>query len=361
MLIINPGPNLEFLIHDLRKKMMHTSKIAKAIAAAAGSLTAGLLAVTPAYAYKVNDYLDINGKVFADWSSVSGNPTTAEDDAASGFHLNRAYFEVRAKPTEEDMIRITLDQKTSDGNVFVKYAYWQHEYSEAATIKVGQNQTPLVDYIQTELWGHRYVQKTFTDYFGAQTSSDLGVSVLGKAGDSFDYYVSMMNGEGYTHKTDGAGYAFMGRVEWHASGAHVGLFGHTEKDHAGITGYDPTRAEVYAWWKNDMVQIGGQYLTADDGDYAKTAGNTAKFKDGKGYNVLANIKVPAMGDKTTAFVRYDSMDEKDTGYDHTLSIAGVEFEAAKGVMMAVDYQSDDKGTPGSKSLDTIGVHGQFKF
>jgi hypothetical protein len=55
------------------------------------------------------------------------------------------------------------------------------------------------------------------------------------------------------------------------------------------------------------------------------------------------------------------MDAKDTGDDHTLTVAGIEFEAAKGVMLAVDYQSDDKGTVGSKAVDTIGVHSQFKF
>ena len=110
-----------------------------------------------------------------------------------------------------------------------------------------------------------------------------------------------------------------------------------------------------------MFQIGGQFLKADDGDYADQAGNTAKFNDGQGYNVLANVKIPAMGDKTTAFVRYDSMDAKDTGDDHTLTIAGIEFAAAKGVMMAVDYQSDDEGTPGSDPVNTIGIHSQFKF
>ncbi|MCG6937639.1 MAG: hypothetical protein LJE83_05630 [Gammaproteobacteria bacterium] len=332
-----------------------------AIATAVASLAAGLLAATPAYAIKVNDNLEVNGKVFANWVSVDGKSTSAADDAASGFHFDRAYFEVRGKLTKEDMVRITLDQKAPDGQVFVKYAYWQHKYSDAFKIKVGQNHTPLVDYIQTEMWGHRYVQKTFSDYYGAQTSSDLGVSALGKGGNSFDYYVSVMNGEGYTHTTDGAGYALMGRAEWHGAGAHIGVFGHSETDRSGITGYDPTRAEIYAWWENDAFMIGGQYLEADDGDYAKTTGTTAKFKDGTGYNVLANIKVPAMGPKTTIFARYDSMDEMDTGNDHTLTIAGIEFEAAKGVMLAVDYQSDDPGTTGSKSVDMIGVHGQFKF
>ena len=331
-----------------------------AIATAVGSLAAGFLVTTPAYAVKINDNLEVNGTVFANWISVDSNNSTA-DDAASGFHFDRAYFEARGKLTPEDMVRITLDQKAVDGSVFVKYAYWQHKYSDAATIKVGQNHTPLVDYLQTELWRHRYVQKTFTDYFGAQTSSDLGVSVLGKAGDSFDYYVSAMNGEGYTHTPDGAGYALMARAEWHGAGAHVGLFGHSETDHGGTNGYDPTRGEIYAWWENDIFQIGGQYLSADDGDYADTAAGSSAFKDGTGYNVLTNIKVPAMGDKTTVFVRYDSIDKRDTSTDRTLTIAGIEFEAAKGVMLAVDYQSDDPGTAGSESTDTFGVHGQFKF
>jgi len=346
---------------------MHISKLARekmtfrktVIATAVGSLTAGLLAATPAYAVKVNDNLEVNGKVFANFLSVDGKSTSAADDAASGFHFDRAYFEVRGKLTKEDMVRITLDQKAADKSVFVKYAYWQHKYSDALKIKVGQNHTPLVDYLQTEMWGHRYVQKTFTDYYGAQTSSDLGISALGKGGDSFDYYVSVMNGEGYTKPTDGAGYALMGRAEWHGAGAHIGVFAHSETDRGGDASYDPTREVVYAWWENDMFLIGGQYLSADDGDIAKT--DTSKFKDGTGYNVLTNIKLPSMGKKTALFLRYDTMDIQDNGTDKTLTVAGIEFEAAKGVMLAVDYQSEDPGTANSKSVDTIGVHSQFKF
>lgn len=330
---------------------------------------AGLMTATPAYAVKVNDKLEVNAKIFSNFISVSGNaddtsttpvtPGSRIDDAASGFHFERAYFEIRGKLTKDDMVRITLDQKAADKQVFVKYAYWQHKYSDALKIKAGQHHTPLVDYLQTKLWGHRYVQKTFSDLYGAETSSDLGISAFGKASGNFSYHVSLMNGEGYTHKTDGAGYAILGRAEWHGAGVHIGVFGHSETDRSGIVGYDPTRADIYAWWSNKMFQIGGQYLSADDGDYAKTGGG--KFKDAKGYNVVANIKLPALGKKSTVFVRYDTMDERNTGDNHTFTIAGVELEAAKGVMVAIDYQSDDKGTPGSKTLNTIGAHAQFKF
>lgn len=316
-----------------------------------GALTAALaFAATPAQAYKVDDKLEVNGKVFANAIQVDGMATSAADDDASGFHFDRAYFETRYHADSDNMVRITLDQKVEDGSVFVKYAYWQRKLGPVK-IKVGQNHTPLVDYIQTEMWKHRYVAKTFTDAVGAETSSDLGVSVLGDAGDMFDYYLSLMNGEGYTHDPDGAGYAFEGRVEAHASGAHVGLYGHTETKRNGTDNYDPQREVVYAWWENGMVEIGGQYLMADDGSAATS------FDSGKGWNVLANVKLP-VGKKTTAFARYDTIDKKDTGTDQTLTIAGVEFEAGPGIMLAPNVQIADDGTD---TVTTVGVHGQFKF
>jgi len=338
-----------------------------AIAAAVSGIAAAFLVSAPAYAHKVNDNLEANVKVFANWVSVDGNtagtlggqPATGSqiDDRNSGFHFDRAYFEGRYHADDNNMVRVTLDQKAPDGSVFVKYAYWQHKFANGVKTKVGQNHTPLVDYLQTEMWGHRYIQKTFTDAVGAQTSSDLGVSVLGSAGDQVDYYVSLMNGEGYTHTTDGAGYAFSGRVEFHTAGAHVGLFGQSESDRAGNKNVDPQREVVYAWWENEQFRVGGQYLMADDGNKANAGVN---FDKGKGYNILANVKLP-MGTKTSAFARYDTIDALDTGTDATLTIVGVESEFAPGVMLALDYQSADPGTTNSDSVNTFGIHGQFKY
>ena len=339
--------------------LMGAKRSLRPLAALSGVAAVLAVGTTPAYAYHATDKLDVNGKVFANVISQSGAATSAADDAASGFHFDRAYFELRYKPDADNMVRITLDQKAPDGSVFVKYAYWQHKFNDAATLKAGQNHTPLVDYLQTDMWRHRYVQKTYTDFWGAETSSDLGVSVFGNGGESFDYYVSLMNGEGYTHTPNGAGYALEGRAEYHTNGLHVGLYGHSESKRNGTDNYDPTREVVYAWWENDTFQVGGQYMMADDGDYADTPAGAAAgtFNSGKGYNILANVKLP-MGKKTTAFVRYDTIDKRDTGTDQTLTIAGVEFEVAPGVMLAPAVQSEDDGTD---TITDIGVWGQYKF
>ena len=324
-----------------------------------GSVMAAIVASAPAHAYKVNDKLEIGAKIFANVVSVDGNSTAMEDDRKSGFHFDRTYFEARYHADASNMVRLTLDQKSADGNVFVKYAYWQHSLANGIKYKVGQNHTPLVDYLQTELWGHRYVAKTFTDEIKAQSSSDLGVSVLGGIGGNVDYYISLMNGEGYTNTPDGAGYAFMGRLEYHAQGLHVGLFGHSETDRGGEKYYDPTRTVLYAWWRNDLFQVGGQYLMADDGDAAR------HFNSAKGFNVVANVALSPMGSKARAFVRYDSVENDDSAVNsykgERLFIVGVESEFAHGIKLSLDYQSKDPRTPDTDWVNTIGVHGQFKF
>lgn len=315
-------------------------------AALSGVAASALMVAVPAHAYKVNDNLEVNGKVFTDWTSIE------DDDEGSGFHFTRAYYETRYHADADNMVRITLDQKEPDTTVFVKYAYWQHQLGGGHKIKVGQTHTPLVDYLQTKMWGHRYVAKTFTDAVKAQTSADLGVAVLGKVGENFEYDVSIMNGEGYTKTTDGNGYALRGRVEGKANGFHVGLFGHTESRRGGTKDYDPTREVLYAFYDNGQVRAGGQYLMADDGSGGST------FNDGTGYNVLVNVKLPTGETKSEAFARYDSVDPMDTGTDETLTVVGVEFEVAKGVKFAPNVQISDDGTT---SVTTYGVNGQLKF
>ncbi len=308
------------------------------------SLAAGMmLTAAPAHAYKVDDSLELKVKLFADWT------VAAKDDADAGFHNSRNYFEARKHLDNGDLVRLTLDTKANDQSTSLKYAYWQHKLNGNNKLKVGLHHTPLVDYYQNKVWGHRYVAKSFTDEIKAQTSSDAGVSLIGKTG-LVNYHVSIVNGEGYGHTMDGNGYAYAARVELATNGIKVGLFGYVESRHGGAVGPDRERYLGYLVYENDLFRVAGQYLTADDSD-------SVAFKDATGYNVLANVKLP-VGNKTVAFARYDSIDKQDNGTDSTLLIAGVEFEAAKGVTLAPTYKTKDTGTV---TEDTVAVYGRFKF
>ncbi|MBI5135744.1 MAG: hypothetical protein HZA24_00245 [Nitrospirae bacterium] len=322
---------------------------------AAGIAAAVALAATPAHAYKVSDTFEVNGKLFADWT------VSAEDDKNAGFHSTRNYFEVKAKVWEDDSVRITLDTKALESATGLKYAYWEHKINGSTKTRAGLHHTPLVDYDQEKVWGHRYVEKAFTDHVGAQTSSDSGVSLMGNALDKHvDYHLSIQNGEGYGHAADGNGYAYSGRVEYTTAGIHVGAFGYVETEHLKTAASGPTPAVFtpnrerylgYAYYQADAFEVGGQYLTANDSD-------ATKFNDGTGYSVQANVNLP-VGNKAVGFVRYDSMEYKDTDLDPTtLTVAGVEFAAAPGITLAPTYKNKDTGTA---TETTVAVYGQFKF
>ncbi len=335
----------------------------RAAAVAAGTAAALAIGTTPAHAYKLaNGEVELKGLAFVNFTSVDGNPAdpgppaltgSQVDDAASGFHVDRGYFEMRYHPEKSTTYRITLDTKGPDQDYFIKYAYAQIKIAgeNSHYIKFGLNHTPTVDYYQSDIWQHRYVAKTFVDDVGAYTSSDLGVSFLGEVADMVSYYVSLMNGEGYDKTPNGAGYAIEGRVEVHAAGARVGVHGQSESKRNGVDGYDPTREGVYAAYFGPWGNAAAEYLMADDGDAATS------FNDGTGYSGLVNVNLP-VGNNSKAFARYDSIDKKDTGTDQTLTIVGVETEANKNVMVAVDYQSRDTGTD---TINTVAVHAQIKI
>jgi hypothetical protein len=321
----------------------------KPLAALGGLAAALLVGAVPAQAYKINDQLELNAKIFAKW--VSGNDNTSSD----GFHVDRTYVEGRGHLQDGDTIRFTLDQKTDDATggankVFVKYAYWQHPLGGGASIKVGQNHTPMIDYDEEHFWGRRYVAPTFIDSIGADTSSDIGVSVLGKAGDMVDYYVSAMNGEGYQHTPDGRGYSFSGRIEAHAQGFHGGFYDITETRHGGVKDYDPQRELFYAFYDSDLFRLGGEYLMADNG-----SGNTT-FDSATGYNIQGQVKLPVAD--ATLFARYDSLDKTKTAKTATFTVAGVEFPVAKGVVVTPNVQATDTG---SNSTTLYLVSSEFKF
>jgi hypothetical protein len=323
-----------------------------------GAAAALLIGTTPAHAYKLADgEVELKGLAFLDFTQVDtgdNNDTTGVfDDAASGFHVTRGYFEMRYHPEKKTTYRITLDTKGPDQDYFVKYAYAQIKIAgeNSHYIKFGLHHTPVVDYYQTDMWRHRYVAKTFVDDIGVYTSSDLGVSVLGDVGEMFNYYVSLMNGEGYDKTPNGAGYAFEGRVEAKAAGARVGLHGMSNSKVAGVDTTDRTVYGVYAAYFAGFGNAAAEYVSADDDDQAT-------FDGGSGFSVLVNGNIPA-GTKTVAFGRYDSFKAMDVSGadDKTKFIVGIETEVQKGCSVAAAYTSTDPGGT-SDTESTFGVYAQ---
>src|SRR5437660_6472161 len=85
---------------------------------------------------------------------------------------------------------------TGRNTVFVKYAYYNHVVLPGLEVRIGQHQTPWIEY-EEHRWTYRYQGPIFTDQQNFQTSSDLGVSVLGTVlNKMMAYRVCIESGEG---------------------------------------------------------------------------------------------------------------------------------------------------------------------
>jgi hypothetical protein len=329
---------------------------------------------------------------------------------ANGFHFSRTYLNVRKYFENGDHFRLTLDQMlnnvggnntncngnvagsagkcneaapfglsgfagTGRNNTFVKYVYYEHVFMPGVQLRAGMHQTPWIEYEENR-WTYRYLFPTMVDQQGFQTSSDLGVSLLGKVlNNMLEYHISFQEGEGYQNTPDGRGYAVLGRVSVEPiKGVIVSVFGHNERERNGLEGFNPQRAlgniEVYDPSK-DTFKINAQAVWADDGadvgkpgfptkinvpgvyntgaasctaDPATLGGNCGpttsipRFHQARGYEFWAWYRIPGI-EKVRLHGRYYFMKpNKDTvAGDIQSYYFGISYDYSKYLAFSVDY------------------------
>src|SRR2546426_11605073 len=265
------------------------------------------------------DYTYAMGDSFTgDVANKGINNTTANNNRglATGFHLTRTYLTLIKRFDEGHHFRLTLDQmvnnvggnscpnaNSSAGNcheaapfglagyagtgrntVFVKYAYYNHVVLPGVEVRIGEHQTPWIEY-EEHRWTYRFRGPVMVDEQNFQTSSDLGVSVLGKVlNNMVDYHISLQSGEGYQNTQDGRGLAALGRVSIEPfPGVIVSGFYHNERERNGVTGFNPQRllgnVEVYGP-QADRFKVNAQAVWADDGGDVGTGLGPAIFVPG---------------------------------------------------------------------------------
>src|SRR2546425_6218337 len=396
---------------------------------ASGSVASNLL---KGVELKATFYFDYT---YATGDSFTGDPTNkginnaqanANKGVANGFHFTRTYLTVIKRFDEGHHFRLTLDQMVnhiggnscpntagpSGGNCheaapfglsgfagsgrnaeFVKYAYYNHVFLPALEVRLGQHQTPWIEY-EEHRWTYRFRGPVMVDEQNFQTSSDLGVSVLGKVlNNMVDYHISLQSGEGYQNTQDGRGLAALGRVSIEPfPGVIVSGFYHNERERNGIEGFNPQRllgnVEVYDP-QADRFKVNAQMVWADDGGNvinslgpgsfvpgtytwnsptaiatygARNGPSTSipRFHQARGYEFWGYYRIP-MIDKMRLFSRYYFMKpNKDTTAGDIRSIlVGVSYDFTKYFSVALDYTVLKQTVLGSDVGATTGVPGQI--
>ena len=355
------------------------------------------------------------------------NEATAENNRglAQGFHFTRTYFNVRKYFEGGHHLRLTLDQMLNNvgsgggcpfadsasgncheaapfglsgfagrgrNNTFVKYAYYNHMIIPGLELRVGQGQTPWIEY-EEHRWTYRYLFPIMVDQQNFQTSSDLGASLLGKVlNKQVEYHVSFMNGEGYQNTPNGKGFAVLGRVSIEPiKGVIFSLFGHHERLRNGIEGFNPQRAlaniEFYdaaadhyklnlqAVWADDGGDIGrfpgGQVLnvpTTYNGSVstaASTYGTNGpsttipRFHQARGYEIWAWWRIPGL-EKLRLHGRYYFMKpNKDSEAGNIQSYyAGVSYDYSKWLAFSLNYEFYNETVLGSGTIPQLNISAQ---
>src|SRR2546425_570152 len=251
------------------------------------------------------DYTYATGDSFTSDVANKGinNPTANNNRGlATGFHFTRTYLTLIKRFDEGHHFRLTLDQmvnnvgggnscpnmNSSGGNcheaapfglsgfagtgrntVFVKYAYYNHILLPGLEVRLEQHQTPWIEY-EEHRWTYRFRGPVMVDEQNFQTSSDLGVSFLGKVLNNIvDYHIALQRREGYQNTQDGRCLAALGRVSIEPfPGVIVSGFYHNERERNGIEGFNPQRllgnVEVYDP-QADRFKVNAQMVWAGDG------------------------------------------------------------------------------------------------
>src|SRR5213592_2223174 len=352
------------------------------------------------------DYTYATGDSFTgDLANKGINNPTANNNRglATGFHFTRTYLTLIKRFDEGHHFRLTLDQmvnnvgggnscpnmNSSGGNcheaapfglsgfagtgrntVFVQYAYYNHVALPGLEVRVGQHQTPWIEY-EEHRWTYRFRGPVMVDEQNFQTSSDLGVSFLGKVlNNMVDYHIALQSGEGYQNTQDGRGLAALGRVSIEPfPGVIVSGFYHNERERNGIEGFNPQRVlgnvEVYDP-QADRFKVNAQMVWADDGANIINSlgpgifvpgtynGNTAtpamygarngpstsipRFHQARGYEFWGYYRIP-MIEKMRLFSRYYFMkpNTDTTAGDIQSILFGISYDFTKYFSVALDY------------------------
>jgi hypothetical protein len=327
---------------------------------------------------KLVNNTSVSGKMFFDFSSVNQkNSDTGKTNASGvGLDVKRFYLGVDHKFNDIWSANLTTDfsyiAADSETNLFVKKAYVQAKFDQAAVFRIGSADMPWIPFVEN-YYGYRYVENTLTDRLKYANSADWGLHLGGDIGasKSLNYAVSVVNGGGYKNPSRSKVVDVEGRVGFVpfegmvvAVGGYSGKRGQeTETTSSSNTAQ---RGDVLVAYASKSFRIGGEYFTAKDWN------NVLTPLDDKanGYSFWGSV---AVADKVSLFARYDSAKlstELDRNAKDTYYNAGVQYDVTKGFQLALVYKHEK----GDKSVNTpipphvqnvktdeVGVFGQVAF
>ncbi len=273
----------------------------------------------------------------------------------NAFDVTRGYLNFKASISDKIKVRITPDfKRTSEKTVtaIMKWAYvdFIDPVGAGFNIRLGLAPTAWEGY-WTKWWGYRWIGRTPSGTHKLTTSSDFGVSILGKMlNKAVEYQLTVRNGEGYTGEAEfDSAKVFEGTINIQPVKSfplHFVGHGKVSQKMADVD----SRNNLYAGavhFKNDNLQLEAEYNLNELEDVTRT---------------VISFNCALKFDDITLLGRYDIFDPDDSIDDNNknLLIAGLGYKFHKNVqaMLDVQYASYDADIDDDIMLY---FHFEFKF
>ena len=358
-------------------------------------LTAAVMAAIAgaSIAAHADESTTVGGKAYIDFTNKTVKSSGATTDKSTGFDLKRFYLSVGHNFDDMWSANLTTDVnyaadcgtyitgvdfgtsttssstcKPTDVNLYVKKAYLQAKFSDAAKLRLGSADMPWIPYVENA-YGYRYVEKTLIDLTGFGTSADWGAHLGGKVG-MVNYAVSAVNGNGYKHPDRSKSLDFAGRVGVMpieglnlAVGFYDGKLGnntYANSNNPSLTINTAKRTDVLAAYSHNMFNVGAEFFSAKDWKNLSSTSSKAS-----GYSAFGSVKA---GNGIAVFARYDQSKPAKNTTDNpkqTYYHVGVSYEARKNVDLALAYKNtkvthNTTGAGDDKATE-VGIWTQVKF
>jgi hypothetical protein len=320
----------------------------------------------------------LSGKMYFDFSSVDQkNSDTGKTNASGvGLDVKRFYLGVDHKFNDIWSANLTTDFSyvSADGetNLFVKKAYVQGKFDQAAVLRIGSADMPWIPFAEN-YYGFRYVENTLIDRLKFGNSADWGLHLGGDIGaaKSVNYAVSVVNGGGYKNPSRSQGVDVEGRVGFVPFEGMIvaagGYSGHRGQELENVDAQNTAqRGDFMVAYASKAFRLGGEYFSAKDWNNVLTPlGDKAD-----GYSLWGSV---AMAHDLSLFARYDSAKlskDQDRSAKDTYYNAGIQYEVNKGFQLALvyKYEKGDKSVTDpipshvqNVKTNEIGIFGQVAF
>ena len=305
----------------------------------------------------------LSGKMYFDFTNINerNSDKGSTDKSGVGLDVQRFYLGVNHKFNDVWSANLTTDFNYASAlgqtSVFVKKAYVQGKFDDAAVLRIGSADLPWVPFVESA-YGFRYVENTLIDRLKYGTSADWGLHLGGDvgAGKAMNYAVSVINGGGYRNPGRSNSVDFEGRVGFvpfaHMVVAVGGYSGKLGKETASTSDSNTARrGDVLVAYADDRYRIGAEYFSARNWNNV-----LSPLRDkADGYSLWASV---ALSDAVSVFARYDNarlsrnLDRRAEDIYYNL---GVQYQITRGFKLAGVWKHED----GDRSVTTpLPAHAQ---